>query len=435
MTLRARRSSGDWQVFSGERFGRYPRPSALRNPVWVHAVSLGETRAAQPFIQALLDQGDQVLLTHMTVTGRAEGARAFAEAISQGRLTQQWLPYDFPGCTRRFMAHYRPGVGVLIEREVWPNLVAAARSLAVPMMLVSARFSDRSLRQSLRAGRVMREAYDSFQAVYAQTLHDAQRLEQAGANGVRVSGNFKFDVSLPAADVARGRAFAAALPRKVITIASTREGEDELFIEAIARQRRRAQTHGKDLADEVLFLLIPRHPQRFEEAAVLLARAGLPFVRRSELNEGAEVCASTLRKCSTALVLLGDSLGEMPHYYATGQVAIVAGSFEPLGGQNLIEACAIGVPVLVGPHTRNFEQAVVDAIDEGAALRVPDADTAVQQALQLLTEPQRLGKMGEAGAHWVQKHTGAVARVVIGLNELKKSHSTCKSVVNTKAQR
>src|SRR5690606_37753058 len=140
--------------------------------------------------------------------------------------------------------------------------------------------------------------------------------------------------------------------------------------------------------EQVLYCLIPRHPERFETAAGLLANAGLAFVRRSQFIEMGDCTATALRACSDAAVLLGDSLGEMPRYYASAQVAIVAGSFAPLGGQNLIEACAVGVPVLVGPHTRNFEQAVVDAIDEGAALRVPDAEAALQMALQLLHEPQ-----------------------------------------------
>lgn len=420
MALRARRSGGDWGVCSGARFGRYPKPGAQEAPVWVHAVSLGETRAAQPLIQALLDQGDRVLLTHMTVTGRLEGQRAFASAIAQGRLEQQWLPYDFPGSVRRFMDHYRPRAGILIEREVWPNLLAAARRCGVPMMLVSARFSDHSLRQSLRAGRVMREAYGRFDAVYAQTLHDAQRLEQAGAAAVRVSGNFKFDVSIPAEKIRRGREFAAGLGRKVVVIASTREGEDELFIRGIGRQLKRARSQGRNLSERVLFCLIPRHPERFDDAARQLTEAGLPCVRRSQLIEAGDGSSKALQACANAAVLLGDTLGEMPWYYAVGQVAIVAGSFKPLGGQNLIEACAVGVPVLVGPHTRNFEQAVVDALDEGAALRVQDADAALQTALQLLDDAQRLGRMGEAGAHWVQKHRGAVARVIAGLNEIKK---------------
>lgn len=419
MALRARRSGGDWGVCSAARFGRYAKPGLVKHPVWVHAVSLGETRAAQPFIQALLDQGESVLLTHMTVTGRAEGERAFAHAIEQGQLEQQWLPYDFPGSTRRFIAHYRPWAGVLIEREVWPNLLAAAQRAQVPMLLASARFSDQSLRQSLRVGSVMRRAYASFAAVYAQTLHDAQRLEQAGAVGVRVSGNFKFDIALPQDAIVRGKQFAAALRRKIIVIASTREGEDDLFVQAIARQVKRAQAQGTDIDEQVLYCLIPRHPERFEPAADLLAKAGLVYVRRSQLIKMGDDTATALRACSDAAVLLGDSLGEMPRYYAAAQVAIVAGSFAPLGGQNLIEACAVGVPVLVGPHTRNFEQAVVDAMDEGAAMRVPDAEAALQTALQLLNDPQRLSRMGEAGAHWVQKHTGAVRRVVAGLNEIK----------------
>lgn len=418
MAVRARRSGGEWGVCSGPRFGRYPSTHPIVDPVWVHAVSLGETRAAQPFIQALLDQGRNVLLTHMTETGRAEGERAFARAIAQGRLVQQWLPYDFPGSSRRFIAHYRPIAGVLIEREVWPNLLAEAQRQNIPMILASARFSDNSLRQSLRAGSVMRRAYASFAAVYAQTLHDAQRLEQAGASAVRVSGNFKFDISLPQEQIARGRQFADALPRKIISIASTREGEDDMFIRAIVRQVRRDQQQGKEEDQGVLYCLIPRHPQRFDEAAALLAKAGLPFVRRSQFVPMGDCTASALRACGEAVVLLGDSLGEMPRYYAASQVAIVAGSFAPLGGQNLIEACALGVPVIVGQHTRNFEQAVVDAIDEGAALRATDAEAALQMALQLLDDPQRLGRMGQAGAHWVQKHAGAVKRVVTGVNEI-----------------
>lgn len=423
MGLRARRAGGRWEVMSGARFGRYAQPATQSLPVWVHAVSLGEVRAAQPFIQALLDQGDQVLLTHMTVTGREEAARAFAQAIADGQLVQQWMPYDFPGSARRFLEHYQPSLAVLIEREVWPNIIAEAHALNIPLVLASARFSDQSLRQTLRAGAVMREAYQSFQAVYAQTLQDAQRLEQAGVQGVRVSGNFKFDVSLPQEHVQRGRAFAEALPRSMITIASTREGEDELFIKAILKQVTRARDQGVNLADRVLFCIVPRHPQRFDDVAQLLADAGISFLRRSEFVQSGETGAANARICSRnqQLVLLGDSLGEMPRYYAASKVAIVAGSFLPFGGQNLIEACAIGTPVLVGPHTDNFEQAVFDAIQEGAALRAPNAEVALQQALQLLDEPQRLHRIGEAGTHWVQKHAGAVARVVSGINELRRA--------------
>ena len=414
MALRARRAGGEWGVMSAERFGRYPTASPARAPVWVHAVSLGETRAAQPLIRALLDQGETVLLTHLTVTGRQEGGRAFAKEIAEGRLTQQWLPYDFPGATGRFLEHYQPVAGILIEREVWPNLLAAARSRRIPMMLASARFSDQALRTVLRAGKVMQEAYAGLAAVHAQTLQDAQRLEQAGAVAVRVSGNFKFDVRVPGDQVAKGREFAAALDRRILTIASTREGEEEMFAQAIEKQIRRTRAQGRELADAMIFRMVPRHPQRFEAAAQALAAAGLPFIRRSEILRAGDCSASAVRAARGATVILGDTVGEMVRHYASSQVAIVAGSFAPFGGHNLIEACAVGVPVIVGPHTQNFEQAVNDAIHEGAALRAPTAEAALQLALQLMDDPRRLAQMSEAAEYWVRKHAGAVQRVLDG---------------------
>lgn len=422
MGLRARRAGGDWQVLSGARFGYYKDQAAPpRAPVWVHAVSLGETRAAHPLIRALLDQGETVLLTHMTVTGREEGAKAFAAEIEQGRLIQQWLPYDFPGSVRRFLAHYRPCAGMLIEREVWPNLLAAARRQGVPMMLASARFSEHALAASLRAGSVMREAYRSFRLVYAQSLADAQRLEQAGAQGVRVSGNLKFDVDLPQDKIARGRRFASDLNRRIVVIASTRETEDMDFADAIAHFLRREREHGNELHSPILFALVPRHPQRFDDAAAYLDKLGLRHVRRSALLKQGDSSSSAVQACRDVDVLLGDTLGEMYWYYALARVAIVAGSFQPLGGQNFIEASAIGVPVIVGPHTRNFEQAVQDALHAGAALRAATPSAALQQAVELVDAPARHHKMSDAGLHWVQMHEGAVVRVLSGLAEIHAS--------------
>lgn len=419
MAVRARRAGGRWGVMSAERFGRYGGISPLRKPVWVHAVSLGETRAAQPLLQALLERGENVLLTHLTVTGWDEGGRLFAREIEEGRLAQQWLPYDFPGATARFLDCYRPVAGILIEREVWPNMLASARARDLPMMLVSARFSDHALRTVLRAGKVLQEAYAGLSAVHAQTWQDAQRLEQAGAVAVRVSGNFKFDISIPAEQVAKGREFAAALGRRILTIASTREGEDEMFVQAIRKHVRRMHAQGREPADAVMFRLVPRHPQRFEAAAQMLADAGLPFVRRSAIVAEGDCSASAVRAARDAVVLLGDTVGEMTRHYASSQVAIIGGSFAPLGGQNLIEACAVGVPVVVGPHTHNFEQAVNDAIHEGAALRAQDAEAALQLALQLLDDPRRLAQMGEAAEDWVRKHAGAVQRVMDGYLALR----------------
>lgn len=408
MAHRARRAGGQWEIFSPERFGRAAAPSpapspsfpSWTQPVWVHAVSLGETRAAQPLLQALLDRGLPVLLTHMTATGRAEGKRLFPEAIGRGQLRQAWLPYDFPGATRRFMNRHQPRCGLLIEREIWPNLLAAARRARVPMALVSARYSASSLRQAGRMGSVMREALAGLDRVLAQTSEDAARLAQAGAPRPIVTGNLKFDLVLPAPQVQAGRAWRAQRGRPVVAVASTREGEDSGFIAAIKRHA--AALQGPDAP---LFLLIPRHPQRFDEAARQLAEAGVSFVRRAE---GVEPGPDTT-------VVLGDTLGEMAFYYAASDVAVVAGSFAPLGGQNLIEACAAGVPVIVGPHTFNFKQAAEDAIAAGAAWRVADAGQAVDSAMALLADAPRRQAASQAARAWFDTHAGATRRTLDAL--------------------
>lgn len=425
MALRARRAGGDWQVFSPLRFGYYNKVVRPEGPlILVHAVSLGEMRAAQPLVQALLAEGHTILLTHLTHTGYAEGSRIFNSAIAEGKLIQQWLPYDFPGAAKRFYAHYQPHLIIVIEREIWPNLLHQAHKLGIPLLLVSARFSAKTLRQTIRMGPLMQRALSRFSAIYAQTFQDAQRLERAGGRGVRVSGNFKFDVQLSAKQVARGQELAARLGRKIVVIASTREGEDQLFIEAMRRYIRREQQQDLDASQRTLFYLIPRHPQRFESAAVLLEAEGWNVIRRSQLVQTGDCTSKSLACCEKAEVLLGDTLGELPWYYAQADVAIIGGSFAPLGGQNFIEACALGVPVIVGPHTRNFEQAVNDALAEGAALRASSPDAALKQAMQLLEDTSQRQRMADAGLHWVQKHSGSVQRVMTGINEVLGKHQS-----------
>ena len=401
MARRAKRAGGRWEIFSPERFGR-PDPATVLpdNPVWMHAVSLGETRAALPLLNALLARGLPVLLTHTTATGRAEGERLFKDAIARGQLRQAWLPYDFPGATRRFLAAHRPRCGLLMEREIWPNLLAAARQARVPMALVSARYSASSLRQARRMGRVMREALAGLDMVLAQTAEDAGRLAEAGAPAAVVTGNLKFDLVLPPAQVEAGRAWRAQLGRQVVAVASTREGEDAPFIEAI---KRHASKPGAPL-----FLLIPRHPQRFDEAAGLLSAAQLTFCRRS----------TGALPAPDAAVLLGDTLGEMAFYYAASDVAIVAGSFAPLGGQNLIEACAAGVPVIIGPHTFNFKQAAEEATAVGAVMRVDNEGVAVDAAAALLADGLKRRTMIGSGKQWFRSHAGATTRTMLALESL-----------------
>lgn len=397
---RARREGGDWQILGAERFGRYRTASDKAGRLWVHAVSLGETRAAKPLIDALLADGVQILLTHTTATARAESARQFGGAIASGQLQQAWLPYDFAASMRRFLAHFRPCAAVLIEREVWPNLVAEANAASVPVVLASARLSARSAGTMLRLERLMRPAFAGLGQVLAQTADDALRLESVGARSPVVVGNLKFDIEPPVQSLQTGALWRQRWARPVVAIASTRDGEEEHFIRELAGR--------PVLPGDPLFLLIPRHPQRFDAVADLLGRHGARFERRSTLTAPESLDADTRW-------LLGDSVGEMPAYYAASDVAIIGGSFLDFGGQNLVEANACGVPVIVGPHTRNFAQAADDAIAAGAALRVADAGEALAAALALLEDAPRREAMAQAAQAFISAHRGATHRVMSAL--------------------
>jgi len=427
MAHRARRAGGIWQIFGAERFGSYPQPWDGENPVWVHAVSLGETRAAQALIAGLLARGDRVLLTHTTATGRAEGARLFASEISAGQLHQQWLPYDFPGATRQFLKHYQPRLGILIEREIWPNLMDQAHAQNISMILASARFSEKALSHVRKIDRffpaLMHDSYAALDLTLAQTQDDATRLYQAGANNIVVVGNLKFDVLLPVVAVDAGRAWRARIKRPIVAIASTREGEDAMFVSAI-QSLSAANQSGWDVQSDKpdpLYLLIPRHPQRFDQAALLLEQAGLRFIRWSTIRHDVHADEQVIQ----AQVVLCDTLGEMPFFYAASEIAIVAGSFAPLGGQNLIEACAVGTPVIVGPHTRNFADAVRGAVEAGVAMQISEAESsdpalrALTCAREWLSDEQALLKRSKQAQHWVAQHTGATTRTLNEISEFE----------------
>jgi 3-deoxy-D-manno-octulosonic-acid transferase len=375
-----------------ERFGVYgAAPSA--GWVWVHAVSLGETLAAGALIAALRSErpGMRLLLTHGTATGREAGA-----ALLRAADAQVWLPFDTPGATRRFVAQFRPAVGVLMETEVWPNLLRAARLQAVPMVLANARLSRRSFERGRRVAALLRPAARGLALVLAQTDDDARRLVDSGARAVEVCGNLKFDITPEPALLEQGRAWRAALGRDVLLAASTREGEEALLLAAWAQH---------DPALRPLLLIVPRHPQRFDEVAALVRSAGLSLARRSEWGGTPPVDAAQVD------VWLGDSMREMALYYATAQAALLGGSFAPLGGHNLIEAAACGCPVVMGPHTFNFAEAAERALAAGAALRVSDMAGGVDTALRLLADPPRRAQAAAQATQFAARHQGAARRM------------------------
>ena len=389
---RARNEPG-YREHIGERFGRYhDHGGTVPGPVlWIHAVSLGETRAAVPLVDRLKRAYPEatVLVTHMTATGRAAGHELFGD-----RIVQAWLPYDAPFAIRAFLAHFNPRAGLIMETELWPNLVALAHERQVPVFLVNARMSEKSAAGYARVPSLTRPMLASLAGVAAQAEADAARLAALGAPRPEVIGNLKFDVRVGDAALALGHEFRLRFgeARPVWVAGSTRDGEEALILAALAAH---------PLPPGTLTVIVPRHPQRFAAVAELLRQRGVPFVRRSD---------NTPVPPDTDVVL-GDSMGEMPGYFAAADVVFVGGSLLPLGGQNLIEAIATGRPTIVGPHMFNFAEATEKAVAAGAALEVADATALIAEVAALLGDPGRRGAMREAALAFHRAHGGSADRL------------------------
>ena len=389
LVLRSRKQPAYLQHVS-ERFGFFP--AALPSKViWIHAVSVGETRAAEPLVNALQARypGLRILISHGTPTGRQTGMDIFG-----GEIERCYLPYDFSWAARRFLRRFQPVVGIFIETEIWPNLFHAGAREALPLYLVNARMSDKSARGYRRVGSLTRMALSALSHVGAQTSRDAQHFAALGARHVSVTGNIKFDRLAPAQMLAAGLSLRILFGahRPVFLAASTREGEEKIILDALAELT---------VAD-LLAVIVPRHPQRFAEVVSLVAQRGHKVQRRSDnLPIGADTN-----------IVIGDSMGEMFAYYAACDIAFVGGSLLPLGGQNLLEACTVGRPVIVGPHTFNFEDATRGAIEAGAAIRITDAKALAAVVGELLADPARRRAMSEAGARFTDAHRGATEKTL-----------------------
>ncbi|MBK7765466.1 MAG: lipid IV(A) 3-deoxy-D-manno-octulosonic acid transferase [Sulfuritalea sp.] len=367
-----------------------PKPT-----IWLHAVSVGETRAAQPLVAALRERypGHRILFTHTTPTGRATSEALFGDSAER-----IYLPYDTPWAMRRFLRRYRPQLGLIMETELWPNLIAACRRAGIPLRLVNARMSERSARRYAKFPTLTRDALQGLLAIGAQSAGDAARLTALGAHGVTVTGNIKFDIAAPPAQLELGRKLRAGYgDRPVWLAASTREGEEALILDAWRRGK-----PGVGAGATALLVIVPRHPQRFDEVARLAAERGFSVQRRS----------NNAPIASTTQVLIGDSMGEMFAFHASTDLAFIGGSLLDFGSQNLIEAAACGTPILIGPSTRNFAEAAREAIACGAALSIRDADDLVSQANALLANPDRRRQMSAAGRAFTERHRGATEKTL-----------------------
>jgi 3-deoxy-D-manno-octulosonic-acid transferase len=392
----------EYRLHWAERYGFFKQK--IKAPViWVHCVSVGETRATQPLIQALLKQypQHQILMTHGTPTGRETGQQVLRDEIASGRVLQAYLPVDTPGAAKRFLNYFRPVIGLLMETELWFHLIAQATQRRMPVALLSARLSARSARGYARLGTLTRNGLQQLALVAAQTTADAERLQALGANNVMVCGNLKFDVSPPLNSAALGGALRELLgkQRTVLMAASTREGEEPLILDALEDS-------------DVLLLLVPRHPQRFAEVEALLKARGLRYVLRTELVQPLN---------ADVQVVLGNSMGEMYTYYAASDLAVMGGSLQPLGGQNLIEAATMGVPAILGPNMFNFAQVTTAAVAANAAVQLEHVSALKQTIARLASDKTKLRAMSAAAQAFTQQHRGTTQRLIAAIAGLLKS--------------
>ena len=390
-----------------ERFGRYQQPATQGGYVWIHAVSLGETRAAAVLLDALRAANPdlRLLLTHGTATGRAQGQSLLREGD-----VQVWQPWDTPAVVKRFLAHFKPCVGIILETELWPNWVAQCNEAKVPLVLVNARMSEKSMRQAQRLSWLSRSAYQGLTAVYAQTEADAQRLQGLGADIDGVLGNLKFDAKPDGLQLALALVWKQNIKRPVVLFTSSREGEETMWLDTLQALKDTPRDE-HDHINAVLWMVVPRHPQRFDEVAALIEQRGWTVSRRSGWAAGPDLNLQD----DVNTIWLGDSLGEMALYYGLSDVALLGGSFAPLGGQNLIESTACGCPVIMGPHTFNFAEAAQLAEEAGAAIRVQDMAQAVTTALQVVRSGPDENAHVQACMQFSQSHRGAAERTAQAL--------------------
>lgn len=401
----------------GQRYG-WCFPAIQQPCIWLHCVSVGETRAASSLIEALLQQypQQQILLTHTTPTGLEAGLQLFPTA-QYGQIQRCYLPYDTPLAMRRFIKHVQPQCGILLETELWVNLIAACQAQHIPLLLVNARLSEKSATGYGKFAKLTRPALQALSLIAAQTEQDAARFAQLMANPadhhasessqqkpIQVTGNLKFDIQIPADAQSRGLLLRQLIgsDQPLVLMASTREGEEALLLKAW-----QACQSDSQLLLGAKLLLVPRHPQRFDQVAELVKQMGLRLSRRSQFAQG-----NMASEIAQAQVILGDSMGEMATYYAASDMALIGGSLLPFGGQNLIEACAVGTPVLLGPHTFNFAQAAQQAVDCGAAIKVQNVNELMQQIATLIAQPQRLQAMRQAAIKFVSDNQGATQKTL-----------------------
>lgn len=394
LAWRGHRDPGYWERW-GERFGRIPPLSGDQQTLWVHAVSVGEVQAAVPLVRALLAGGRdlRIVVTTTTPTGHERVQQALGNSV-----VHRYAPYDLPGAVRRFLERVRPQLVIIMETELWPNILHQCSRGRIPVLLANARLSEQSAASYRRVATTAGKMLASISCIAAQTRQDAARLISLGARAdrVRVTGNTKFDVRLPAslseeAQVLR-RCF--GVDRGVWIAASTHDGEEQQVLQAFEQVR-------KALPDSLL-VLVPRHPTRAVSVAALVRKFGHVTAMRSESPVS----------CADASVFIGDTMGELPLFYAASDVAFVGGSLVREGGHNMLEPAALGIPVVFGPYVHDVAEISDRLLEVGAGRRVNDKDELATAVVEYMHDANLRHVAGQRGSEFVKENRGALDLVM-----------------------
>lgn len=404
----ARRGSAEpgYLVNIDERFGRYQQADVQTTTqqqqfVWVHAVSLGETRAAAVLVAALRESlpGMKLLLTNGTATGREEGQKLLHDGD-----VQVWQAWDTAAATEHFIQHFKPKIGIMMETELWPNMAATCSKFEVPLVIANARMSEKTYQKTKKFAWLARPAYKSLAAVWPQSADDAERFKRFGAPVKTVFGNLKFDAQVDAKQLALGQHWRLNMSQPVVMFASSREGEESQLLTYL-------QKNASTMA-MVQWLIVPRHPQRFDDVETLIKQHGFKVSKRSDWLE------QIVLTNDSNTIFLGNSLGEMAMYYGMSDVALLGGSFEPFGGQNLIEAAACGCPVVMGPSRFNFAQAADQSLASQAAFQLPNLAQAVDEVMRLVEGAEVLKTAKLAALKFAASHQGAAKKTALAIEQL-----------------
>ena len=377
-----------------ERFGSI-EPALGEQVIWIHAVSVGEVQAAEPLVRTLLESRPDysLLVTTVTPTGSARVTALFGQKVAH-----VYAPYDLPAVVARFLGRVRPRLAIVMETELWPNLFHACRRRTIPLLLINARLSARSVAGYRRVRGLAGETLAAVTEIAAQGEADARRLESIGAKpaAITVTGNLKFEQRVQPSLLERAEVLRRdwGVGRPVWIAASTHDGEDELILDVFQQLRRQFS--------DCLLVLVPRHPERFESVAALCVQQGYATVLRSE----------HVSCTADTAVYVGNTMGELPLLYAASDVAFVGGSLVPHGGHNLLEPAALGIPVVTGPHVFNFVEICTLLIDAGAAVRAADSGELLQIVTRWLGDANECHRIGQLGRQVVEKNRGALQAVM-----------------------